>query len=66
MLVFDRLGMMTSAARYGDAAKLTLGPRAMYFFNDPEHAKHVLTDNSGNYRKGVGLAQARRALGTGC
>ncbi|NVI88920.1 cytochrome P450 [Actinomadura sp. BRA 177] len=65
MLVFDRLGMMTSAARYGDAAKLTLGPRAMYFFNDPEHAKHVLTDNSGNYRKGVGLAQARRALGDG-
>jgi enediyne biosynthesis protein E7 len=62
----DRLGMMTlTAARYGDAARLTIGPKVLYFFNHPEHAKHVLADNSANYHKGIGLAQAKRALGDG-
>ncbi|WP_018657668.1 cytochrome P450 [Actinomadura flavalba] len=64
-LVFDRLGMMTDAARRGDAVRLVIGPRTMYFFNHPDHAKHVLADNPGNYHKGVGLRQARRALGDG-
>lgn len=62
----DRLGMMTSAAqRYGDAARLPVGPKQLYFFNHPDHAKHVLADNSANYRKGLGLVHARRALGDG-
>jgi enediyne biosynthesis protein E7 len=62
----DRLGMMTSAAReYGDAARLPVGPKELYFFNHPDHAKHVLADNSGNYHKGIGLVHARRALGDG-
>lgn len=62
----DRLGMMTSAAaRYGDAARLPVGHKTLYFFNDPEHARHVLADNSANYRKGIGLVHARRALGDG-
>ncbi|MER7166835.1 cytochrome P450 [Micromonospora sp. NPDC000207] len=62
----DRLGMMTSAAdRYGDAARLPVGPKELYFFNHPQHAKHVLADNAANYHKGIGLVHARRALGDG-
>ena len=62
----DRLGMMTAAARtYGDAARLPVGHKTLYFFNDPDLVKHVLADNSANYRKGIGLVHARRALGDG-
>jgi cytochrome P450 len=62
----DRLGMMSSAAaRYGDAARLPVGPKELYFFNHPDHAKHVLADNAANYHKGIGLVHARRALGDG-
>ncbi|GLW05809.1 cytochrome P450 [Microtetraspora sp. NBRC 13810] len=61
----DRLALMSTAARYGDAARLAIGPRTLYFFNHPDHAKHVLADNSANYHKGIGLVQARRALGDG-
>ncbi|GIH39953.1 cytochrome P450 [Microbispora corallina] len=64
-LVADRLGLMTQAATYGDAVKLSIGPKTLYFFNHPDHAKHVLADNSGNYHKGIGLVQARRAIGDG-
>jgi cytochrome P450 len=62
----DRLGMMTAAAdRYGDAVRLGPGWKALYFFNHPDAAKHVLADNSHNYHKGIGLVHARRALGDG-
>lgn len=62
----DRLGMMTSAAtEYGDVARLPVGPKRLYFFNHPDHAKHVLADNNANYQKGIGLVHARRALGDG-
>lgn len=65
-LVFDRLGLMSEAAqRYGDAVRLAIGPKVLYFFNHPDHAKHVLADNALNYHKGFGLAQAKRALGDG-
>jgi cytochrome P450 len=62
----DRLGMMTSAAStYGDASRLPVGPKELYFFNRPEYARHVLADNAANYHKGIGLVHARRALGDG-
>jgi cytochrome P450 len=62
----DRLGMMTeAAARYGDASLLPVGHKRLYFFNHPDHAKHVLADNAANYHKGIGLVHARRALGDG-
>ncbi|MGW4461207.1 cytochrome P450 [Micromonospora sp. NBC_01796] len=62
----DRLGMMTdAAAAYGDAVRLPVGPKSLYFFNHPDYAKHILADNSANYHKGIGLVHARRALGDG-
>lgn len=65
-LAGDRLALMTSAAaQYGDAARISIGPKTLYFFNHPDHAKHVLADNAANYHKGIGLIQARRALGDG-
>lgn len=65
-LVGDRLEMMrAAAAEYGDAVRISMGPKTLYFFNHPDHAKHVLADNAANYHKGIGLAQARRALGNG-
>lgn len=65
-LATDRLALMTSAAeRYGDAVRMAIGPKTLYFFNHPDHAKHVLADNAENYHKGIGLVQARRALGDG-
>ncbi|MDH6124907.1 cytochrome P450 [Kitasatospora sp. GP82] len=65
-LVGDRLALMTSAARqYGDAVRIRIGPKTLYFFNHPEHAKRVLADHAANYHKGIGLQQAKRALGDG-
>jgi cytochrome P450 len=62
----DRLGLMRlAAAEYGDVARIPIGPKVLYFFNHPDHARHVLADNPDNYRKGLGLAQAKRALGDG-
>ncbi|MFI9328650.1 cytochrome P450 [Kitasatospora sp. NPDC052868] len=65
-LAGDRLALMTSAARrYGDAVRMRVGPKTLYFFNHPDHAKRVLADHAANYHKGIGLQQARRALGDG-
>ena len=62
----DRLSVMTDVSQqYGDAVRLRLGPKSMYFFNHPDHAKYVLADNPGNFVKGIGLVHARRALGDG-
>ncbi|GGQ18339.1 cytochrome P450 [Streptosporangium pseudovulgare] len=65
-LVTDRIGLFADAtARYGDAVRLSIGPKSIYLFNHPDHAKHVLADNSGNYHKGIGLSEARRVIGDG-
>jgi cytochrome P450 len=65
-LIGDRLALMSTAANeYGDAVRMAIGPKTLYFFNHPDYAKHVLADNSANYHKGIGLVQARRALGDG-
>jgi cytochrome P450 len=62
----DRLGMMSSAAaQYGDASRIPVGHKSLYFFNHPDYAKHILADNANNYEKGIGLVHARRALGDG-
>ncbi|MEO9239814.1 MAG: cytochrome P450 [Jatrophihabitantaceae bacterium] len=65
-LTSDRLGLMQlAAARYGDAARVVIGPKTLYVFNHPDYAKHVLADNAANYHKGIGLVQAKRAIGDG-
>lgn len=62
----DRLGLMLTAVReYGDAVRLRMGPKSLFLLNHPDHAKHVLSENHANYRKGLGLVHARRALGNG-
>ncbi|WP_428962026.1 cytochrome P450 [Micromonospora fluostatini] len=62
----NRLDVMRDvAARYGDAVRLPLGPKTLYFFNHPDHAKYLLAENPGNYHKGIGLVHARRTLGDG-
>jgi enediyne biosynthesis protein E7 len=65
-LWFDRLSLLGDAARdYGDVVRFRMGPKTLYYFNHPDHAKHVLADNAVNYHKGMGLAEARRLLGDG-
>ncbi|WP_433259925.1 cytochrome P450 [Actinosynnema sp. CS-041913] len=65
-LVTDRLGLMSEAARtYGDACRVAIDPKTLYIFNHPDYAKHVLADNAANYHKGIGLVQAKAALGDG-
>lgn len=62
----DRLGLMSGAvAEYGDAVRVAIGPKKLYIFNHPDHAKHVLADNAANYHKGIGYTEAKRALGDG-
>jgi len=57
---------MSSAVReYGDAVRVAIGPKKLYIFNHPDHAKHVLADNAANYHKGIGYTEAKRALGDG-
>jgi enediyne biosynthesis protein E7 len=59
----DRLSLLAdAAAEFGDVVRFSMGPKTIYFFNHPDHAKHVLTDNADNYHKGMGLAEARRLL----
>jgi cytochrome P450 len=62
----DRIGLMSEAVReYGDAVRVAIGPKKLYIFNHPDHAKHVLADNAANYHKGIGYTEAKRALGDG-
>jgi cytochrome P450 len=62
----DRLSLLADAAdEFGDVVRFAMGPKTIYFFNHPDHARHVLADNAANYHKGMGLAEARRVLGDG-
>jgi cytochrome P450 len=62
----NRLEVMEYVAtRYGDEARLPLGPKTLHVFNHPDYAKHVLADNAANYQKGIGQVHARRVIGDG-
>ncbi|MYW94151.1 cytochrome P450 [Amycolatopsis rubida] len=65
-LFTDRLALMgDSAEDYGDLVRIAIGPKTLYLVNHPDLAKHVLADNAANYHKGIGLREARQALGDG-
>jgi cytochrome P450 len=62
----DRLSFVTQATReYGDLICFRMGPKRLYLLNHPNYAKHVLSDNIANYRKGLGLAESEPLLGQG-
>jgi cytochrome P450 len=62
----NRLSVLARAsAEYGDAVRVPLGPKTLYLFNHPGHARHVLADNAAAYHKGIGQVHARRAIGDG-
>ncbi len=62
-LWYDRLSLLSDAAgEFGDVVRFAMGPKTIYFFNHPDHAKHILADNAANYHKGMGLEQARRRI----
>ena len=62
----DRLRFVTRATQqYGDLVVFRMGPKRLYLVSHPDYVKHVLCDNHQNYRKGLGLDEARPLLGDG-
>lgn len=62
----DRLSFVTHATqKYGDLICFRMGPKRLYLLNHPDYARHVLCDNETNYRKGLGLIEAKPLLGEG-
>jgi enediyne biosynthesis protein E7 len=62
----DKIRFVSAAARdYGDVVLFRMGPKRLYLLSHPNAIQHVLHDNAGNYVKGIGLEQARVALGEG-
>lgn len=62
----DRLKFVTQVTQqYGDLICFRMGWKNLYLLNHPDHARHILCDNVSNYRKGLGLAEARPLLGNG-
>lgn len=50
---------------HGDLVRFKLGPFVGHVLAHPEHIRHVLVENRGNYRKGRGYAKTREFLGEG-
>ena len=62
----DRIALVTRAMReHGDIVHFRLGPRRLVLAAHPDAIRRVLVDNERNYRKGLGLADARPLLGDG-
>jgi cytochrome P450 len=52
-------------AEYGDFVHLKVGGYHGYLLSNPEHIKHVLQDNYGNYRKSPLYQRLKEGLGNG-
>jgi cytochrome P450 len=62
----DRLGFVTEIARqFGDVVRFRMGFKVLHLVSHPDCIRYVLEENHANYRKGVGVAQAKRWLGNG-
>ncbi|HBB89898.1 MAG TPA: cytochrome P450 [Blastocatellia bacterium] len=61
----DRLGFLEKLQAFGDVVVFRMGPKSIYFVNCPAGVRRVLRDNYRNYRKGVGLTQAKPLIGNG-
>ncbi len=62
----DRIRFVTrSVEAYGDIVCFRMPHRNLVLLRHPEHIRHVLCENPGNYRKGLGLRDATDLLGDG-
>ncbi len=62
----DPLGLLTEGVRrHRDWADFTFGPYKFMLLNHPDHIRHVLLDNTGNYRKSPSYQVLRLILGEG-
>lgn len=57
--------LMKVNRQHGDLVLFYLGPRQLYFINDPDYVRDVLVTNSRNFIKSRGLQLAKRFLGEG-
>lgn len=53
------------ARRYGDIARVSLGPETLYLFNHPDLIRDVLVTHHRAFHKGRGLERAKLLLGDG-
>ena len=51
--------------QYGDVVRHRVGPLVVHMIRHPDHVKHVLQENHGNYLKGRGLQKIKVVLGEG-
>ena len=62
----DTAGFLLRLAReQGDVAVFRLGRHQAFLLSHPEHARRVLVDDAGLFRKGRLMRRARRLLGDG-
>src|SRR5215207_5550399 len=62
----DPLAFLTELRdRYGDVARVPLGPETLYLFSHPDLVRDVLVTNHRNFHKGRGLERAKMLLGDG-
>ncbi|MGH2509540.1 MAG: cytochrome P450, partial [Ktedonobacteraceae bacterium] len=54
----DRLGFLSRLAREGDVRGFRIGPVPLLFFNQTEHAQHILLEHADNFSKGKLMRKA--------
>jgi cytochrome P450 len=62
----DMLQFVVNATKqYGGLVNFRMGARNIFLVSHNVYAQHILHDNQGNYRKGLGLLEAKSLLGDG-
>jgi cytochrome P450 len=65
-LMTDLVGFLeASMYTYGEIFHVPAGPHHFYLVADPDHARHVLVANAGNYTKGRMFAKLKPIIGEG-